>query len=627
MRLGILFLFLWSTNGLWAQNHQDSIPVLDEVSVSGSFEKQFLPGNDIIIPKKETRHFYNSQNITETLAQQSSLYFKTYGNGGMLSTIAFRGTNASQTSVLWNNFNINSYTLGQTDFSLIPNAAIEELTIIPGSGSSMGGNGAFGGAILLNSNSRTNNPFIEFSQSLASFGSFHSSIVSKYGFKKVDLSTRIYFKKAKNNFTIPNRAERQQNAAYDQKGIVQSLNYQINSHHNLKADFWWHDNYRQIQPPIGTNVNLNDQSDENLRSQITYQYDGNGILKIGSGFFQDEMLYRNGDARSYNKVNRIESFSSYKRKILNNHQVKFSVRHNHIQAKNDSYVGEGAVEDRYSITGILEGEFFKEWNYAFHLRQQLVQNVQIPITPYIGVSKNLINAKHHALKIKANTSYNFRLPTLNDRFWQSSGEPNLNAEKAWNKEFGLNYQYSGLAQIHYKATAFHNLVDNWIQWTPDENGQFRPRNIKKVLARGIENQLDINTKINPAFDIQTSFNYSFTKSTVKESESNPREVGKQLIYTPVHKATASFVLSWKNLSLQSFNQWTGKVQTTSGNLEFLAIPAFMVNDVGVKWNWKALSCHVKAKNIFNKQYQVYSGYAMPGRNYQLSINYKLNFTK
>ncbi|GAB2500841.1 hypothetical protein GCM10027187_75720 [Streptosporangium sandarakinum] len=56
------------------------------------------------------------------LQQRSPLYLKSYGNG-MTATVAFRGTTASHTAVLWNGFNIALPTLGLSDFALLPPSA------------------------------------------------------------------------------------------------------------------------------------------------------------------------------------------------------------------------------------------------------------------------------------------------------------------------------------------------------------------------------------------------------------------------------------------------------------------------------------------------------------------------
>lgn len=626
MRLGVLFLLLWFTNELRAQKQQDSIPVLREISVQGNFEKQFLPGNNIILPKAKTIDFYKGDNISEILKQNSSIYFKEYGNG-MLTTIAFRGTNASQTAVLWDNFNINSFTLGQTDFSLLPSQAISEISIIPGSGSSMGGTGAFGGVVLLE------NPLhfkpknkLSIGQQIGSFGLLNSHLNANGSNGKWGYDTRLYWGKAENDFEILQTGKIQDNASFNKWGINQSIGYKFNDSQKLKLAVWYNDNFREIQPPIGSNRSINEQTDQNLRTHVNYKKTGEkSSLNIGTGYFMDEMEYRLDQAIFHNKVDRWESFADYKYHFSSHHQVKFSTRYNYINAKNQNYKEGSATEERYSFGALFKGEIWKRIDYALHLRQQVVPGVNIPISPYAGISNQLLNADKHFMELKLNSSYNYRLPTLNDRFWNGAGNPELNAETAWNKEASIHSTHKwNKSKANFSVTAYHNEVDNWIQWVPDENNQWRPRNIKEVLAKGIETVAAVYFPIYNELFCELDLKYSYTESMVVESETNPNEIGKQLIYTPLHKASASISFLWRKFSLHSFHQHTGKVYTTNSNSEIYALEAFLLSDVGLDWKNTQWTIAVQAKNITNSTYQLYSGYAMPGRNYQISMQYNLN---
>ncbi|WP_340152349.1 TonB-dependent receptor [uncultured Marivirga sp.] len=622
MRLGVLFLLLWFGDQLLAQNPQDSMTVLQEISVHGNFEKQFLPGNNILLPNPKTLDFYSSDNISNVLRQNSSIYFKEYGNG-MLTTIAFRGTSASQTSVLWNNFNINSFTLGQTDFSLIPVHAISEISIIPGSGSSMGGNGAFGGAILLENPLQFKSGHrLALSQQLGSFGQLKSNLSANGSRGKWAYSTKLYWGKAENDFTILQTGEKQDNARFESWGVNQSIGYKISSKDQMTLAIWYHDNFREIQPPIGSSRDLNEQTDQNLRTLLNYERNGeHHQLKIGTGYFTDEMDYRLGQAISYYKVNRWESFADYKYYFSRNHQLKISARHNHIEAQNRNYELGRATEERFSFGALFKGEILKNIDYAFHLRQQVVPGVQIPISPYAGLSTILLTKESHQLKLKLNTSYNYRLPTLNDRFWNEAGRPDLKAETSWNKEVTISSRHHwGKTESEFSITTYHNQVDNWIQWIPDPNNQWRPRNIKKVLAQGIESSASLHFPTTSGLDLEANGQYSYTASTVIESEGNRNEIGKQLIYTPLHKANTSVTIVWKKFSLDLFQQWTGKVYTTNSNTDIYALESFLLSDIGLKWSNEIWTTSAQVKNISNKEYQLYSGYAMPGRNFQISIN-------
>jgi iron complex outermembrane receptor protein len=629
MRLGMLFLLLLFGNELVAQNKQDSIPVLNEVSVSGNFEKQFLPGNNIILPNAKTIEFYSGENISEVLKQNSSIYFKEYGNG-MLTSISFRGTSASQTAVLWNNFNINSFTLGQTDFSLIPVHAISEISVIPGSGSSMGGNGAFGGAVLLENPLQFKSGHqLSVGQQIGSFGQLNSNLSANGSNGNWAYSTKLYWGKAENDFEILQTGEKQDNARFERWGINQNIGYKISPNDKLNLAIWYNDNFREIQPPIGSSRDLNEQTDHNLRTHLNYERNGEkSHLNIGTGYFMDEMDYRLGQAISYFKVDRWESFTNYKYHISRKHQVKISARHNYIEAKNQSYESGGATEERYSFGALFKGGIWKNIDYAFHLRQQVVPGVRIPISPYVGISTPVFKTENHQLNLKLNTSYNYRLPTLNDRFWNEAGRPDLNSETSWNKEASISSQHQWNEFISdFSITAYHNQVDNWIQWIPDVNNQWRPRNIKEVLARGVETSASIEFPIASELKFEANGQYSYTKSTVKESEGNQNEIGKQLIYTPLHKANAAASIIWKEFSLDIFQQWTGKVFTTNSNSDVYALDPFLLSDIGLKWNNKTWTSAAQVKNIFNTAYQLYSGYAMPGRNFQLTIKYKINFKK
>ena len=127
----------------------DSI-VLKSVTVYGLPEEKYLAGSSIIQLDSTLQTQQESHHLGELLTFQMPLYFRNYGNG-MISGISMRGTSPSHTAVLWNGININSYSLGQADFSILPAVAFENVKVHVGGGSARFGSGAFGGSILLTS--------------------------------------------------------------------------------------------------------------------------------------------------------------------------------------------------------------------------------------------------------------------------------------------------------------------------------------------------------------------------------------------------------------------------------------------------------------------------------------------
>src|SRR5215203_5031861 len=76
---------------------------LKEVRVYGIPVTSYATGSKI----EQLQSGSEVMTASDKLINETPFYFKTYGNN-QLSTIALRGTTASQTAVLWNGININS---------------------------------------------------------------------------------------------------------------------------------------------------------------------------------------------------------------------------------------------------------------------------------------------------------------------------------------------------------------------------------------------------------------------------------------------------------------------------------------------------------------------------------------
>ena len=86
--------------------------------------------------------------MADVLTFNTAIFIKQYGRA-TLSTVAFRGTAASHTQVMWNGMRINSPMLGMTDFSMIPSYFVDDATLLHGTSSLNVVGGGLGGAITL----------------------------------------------------------------------------------------------------------------------------------------------------------------------------------------------------------------------------------------------------------------------------------------------------------------------------------------------------------------------------------------------------------------------------------------------------------------------------------------------
>ncbi len=246
---------------------------------------------------------------------------------------------------------------------------------------------------------------------------------------------------------------------------------------------------------------------------------------------------------------------------------------NHIIGNIPNYENGHVQEDRYDFTASVQKNINERFAVAVNLRQPVVSGFTAPFLPYLGTEYAILKSVNHDLKIRGNISKNYRVPTLNDRYWQNAGDKNLLPETSHAGEFGINYRFK-TAEVTNEF--FSQKVDNWIQWVPDATGNYRPKNIQQVLAQGIEVKLSLRGKINGLLIIPV-LTYQFTKSVTKQAPvADQYTIGKQLIYTPLHTASGYIQLIWKKVSADISAQYNGKRYTDSGNSDTYALHSFRV---------------------------------------------------
>ena len=203
-----MFVFLLSLVHL-VLSQEDTVQ-LDEVTVSALQFERFTTGDQLAtISLDETL-----PSLDQALSQQSSIYFKSYGNG-QLASISFRGTSASQTNVLWHGISANYPTLGQMDFSQWPTWMMDELQLSMGANSSLYGNGAIGGTVLIDSDISHQPKGASLLLGGGSFGEFKTGIKATYGKGRVKAHTNLYRSFLQNDFKYEYNGEtlRQNNAS------------------------------------------------------------------------------------------------------------------------------------------------------------------------------------------------------------------------------------------------------------------------------------------------------------------------------------------------------------------------------------------------------------------------------
>ena len=616
MRLGFALMVIVASFG--AQAQRDSI-LLKSVTVYGLPEEKYLAGSHVFQLDSTLQRQQISGHLGEFLSFQFPIYFRNYGNG-MLSGISMRGTSPQHVAVRWNGININSFSLGQADFSLLPVVAFDDVKVHVGGGSARFGSGAFGGSVLLTSADDQDHP-VSFIQEVGSFGRYFTSLRGAFQAGKLSSSSSFYHLQSKNNFPIPGSDERQTHASFVQQGFVQHLQYNLSASRKLEFNYWFHDADRDIQPTIGNENNADTQADRSHRISFSYaQNNKYGLLKAGAGIVDDKIIYNSMKSEIFRWI----GSASHQYTFANRLNVSLNAEWNHIIGKMEAYGAEEPVEDRVDLSGSLQKSFQKV-SVAFNLRQPFVSRLSAPILPYLGVDVELVENALHRLTFSANGSKNFRAPTMNDRYWLDAGRKELQPETSYAAEVGLRWRYQTFL---ITASGFGQHIDEWIQWVPEPSGIYRPENVKQVSINGFETGMEAFFTFGE-YALRGKVDYQFTRSITKQAHTaDQTAIGKQLTYTPVHAASATIGSTFRTWSSSFFLQYTGTRFTEASNSPVYALDPFAIVDfsIGKSWTPKqhSIEFQLLVKNVLNTKYQLYSGRAMPGRNYNVKVLYQLN---
>jgi vitamin B12 transporter len=619
MRVGILIVVGMLTN-LYCFAQQTAPTLLDSVEVYGIPDERFLAGGAFTSVDSALLRQQRSRHLGELLATQLPVYFRNYGQG-MISGISLRGTAPQHTAVLWNGVNINSFSLGQADFSILPAAAFGSVKVHAGGSSARFGSGALGGAIVLTSPEASTQEIFHVTQEVGSFGQYFTEAGGSLAVKRWNFHTQLYHIQSDGDFKVIATGDRQQHAAFTEKGIIQDVAYNWSAAKSLSLHYWYHNSDREVQQAVGTRVSSDEQEDKNHRLSIQYKSASrHGQFTATGGYIRDAIVFRTESI-----VSRWISSVKHAITLPANVHLEVSAEWNHIRADIREYNRGGAKEDRFDFMASLQKNVGSRLALSLNLRQPTISGFSPPFLPYLGAEYSVLKYTTGAFVLRANASRNYRMPTLNDRYWQNAGDRNLKPELSYASEAGWRWTLGGLTVDN---TWFWQEVDQWIQWMPNGPTTYYPKNIKHVRARGIELRANVTEQVG-AVTITGGAGYQYTQSITTEAPANEDyTLGKQLIYTPVRTASGYVRAGWRRYTATATVQYSSKRYTDFSNADFLALDPYTRMDVSLGRAWllkrHEVIANLAISNVFNTEYQQYAGRALPGRYYTLQVTYQLN---
>jgi iron complex outermembrane receptor protein len=276
----------------------------------------------------------------------------------------------------------------------------------------------------------------------------------------------------------------------------------------------------------------------------------------------------------------------------------------------------------------LRKVFAERLNLNLMIRQDWIDFNIAPITPYFGFGLRLINEKD--LIFKGNIARNYNYPTLNDLYWQPGGNPDLQPEEGYSYELGLEYKQNFAKHgFSTELTAFRSDINDWIIWIPSYRGYWEPRNIDRVLSRGIEFNVGlqgifgkVGYKVTGSYAYTSSVNYGDPLTWGDES------YGKQLVYIPLHSGNLMVNISYRGFyATYQHNSYSERFTTSSNDISRRDwLYPYYMNDLIIGKEFRirkvALNAEFKIYNLFDETYHSVLYRPMPGRNFMLMLMIK-----
>jgi len=591
--------------------HAQEFPIqnLEEVMVSDIRLQRYADGHKVTELQDSTIQ-RNGIFMTSLLNFNSNIYFKENGLG-MVSSPAFRGTNASHTAVLWNGININSQLNGQVDFNTINPLNYSSIAIRSGGGSVQFGTGAIGGTVHLNNDLKFEK-HVEH-QVVTGYGSFDTRSINysnSVGTGKWSSSFGVNYNGSDNDYVYLETDERNTNGEFEHVNLNFNVGYLLNDGHVLRV---YHQSFVGDRNLSGTLVapGRSRYEDRHFRTQMEWTKLGSKVdhkLKVAH-LHEAYKYFENKDTDFYTEGQVTTLLARYSLDLELSKAFRFnSFLEYHTLSGSGSDIGTPQRND-FAVTALMQHKVTKRLKYNLSLRQDFSSDFSSPMVFALSGSHDFGNV----YQLQFNASRNFRLPTFNDLYWQPGGNLDINPEQSYQVDVGHQIQWNGAT---LKLNSYYITTDDMIRWLPDTSGIWSPENVDEVQIYGAEVELGFQKTLSRNQEMDIHANYAYTVS-------EDRATGEQLIYVPFHRGNVSLAYRLGNFVTFYQHLYNGPVSIIGGELE-----GYQVANIGGTYQLNAdgklrYSLGLTLNNVFNTYYENIALRPMPNRNIQ--TQFILNF--
>lgn len=591
--------------------------------------------------------------MADALHRLPGITLRDYGGAGGMKTVSVRGFGAKHTGVSYDGVMLSECQSGEIDLSRYSLDNVGSLSLVIGDNDDIfiparqATTPASVNIQTMQLSADDRLPHLKAQMKLGSFG--YASPFLKY---EQNVSEHMAFSAlgeytyAENDYpyTIKNGVEtindRRKNSRMNSRHGELNFLWTISPSDRLSGKVYYYDNDRQLPGQVFyySNTSRETLRDRNLFGQLMYQkrLSEKLSLKLNGKFNWSASLYDDGmvasqilDANYWQR----EYYTSACLLYLPSDEWAFDYSvdyaHNNLNSTLDTDV-------RPYRNTLLQSATAKYRTHRLTVMGRLLYSLYLNgakqgasaedmrrLSPSLSLSYLLLPNLH----VRASYKEIFRAPTFNENYFFHYGSKDLHPERTEQLNVGMTWTGDfGKTSLQTTFDGYYNIVKDMIVAVPFNMFVWNCVNVGKVRVLGLDFTLNASHQLTKRQTLTLSGYYSYQRAQNRADETSPY-YNNQIAYTPEHSCSAA--LAWENpwVNVSTHLTTVSERWSTNAHIEGTRVKGYYELGASAYRRFhigrNMMELRLDLKNLTDKQYEIVGSYPMPGRSYQISLNYKL----
>ena len=556
----------------------------EQLVVTGTYTPVPLQETDRSIGVFEVDHSRLSYTSPIDVLEQDSSVDVQQRVPGSNADVSIRGSSFEQTLILVNGLRINDVQTGHNNLDLpFPMEAIQRIEVLKGSGSTMYGSDAIGGAV----NYITSPPEhseIRLGAAGGSWGTNEQYGSLAYASKRIDQQLAFRreasagFMQDRDYRNLAGSSETDLTTALGRTALI------IGASDRPFGANQFYGPYNSWERTKGWFTGLT----QDLGQQTSVAF---GFRRHTDEFIllrDNPAVYENNHATDQLQLalRRFEKLGDNTRIYYGGEGYRDSI--------DSSNLGQH-LRNQGAIYAALDARALGRFSLTAGAREDIYSGGNTQFSPSVAAGYWLT----HRLKLHGDVSHAFRLPSFTDLYYHDPaniGNPNLRPESSWDFEGGLQATFSNT--LTGGVTVFHRDDHDVIDYErSNANAPWMAENIDRLHFTGVETSLRWQAPKHQRVELSYTFLNGVQGSLLGEQT-------KYVFNYPVNNA---------NLTLWSALPWHIESRFRLATLQRFQRDAYPLLELAVTREFKHVHPYVQLTNLTNTQYEEIPSVPMPGR--------------